>query len=577
MDHGVSAPVVFLTGQRDHEIDLESMHAGAADYLVKGEISASLLERVIRYAIERKRAELALTESERRHQQLLGLIQEGIWAVDAEGVTTYVNPAMARMLGYDESDIMGKSFLDFIAEEYRPAARAGFERRRKGISEKRETQYVRKDGSILHALISTSPILDEQGRCAGAMALVMDVTEQQRLQEQLLHAQRLDSIGHLAGGVAHDFNNVLSVVIGYGEVMLGKLPVNSDLIPKVKAIIGAGERGAALARQLLIFGCKQKAEPRALNLRNLFADFEKMLRRLIGENIELNSHLPKDLWAIKADPTLMEQVIMNLAINARDAMTDGGSLSVRMQNVSHPRPLVLADATIPPGEFIQLSVSDCGCGIPEAIHRTIYEPFFTTKPAGKGTGLGLSVVYGIVKQAGGYISYESEVGKGTTFHIWLPRLEKEANGDLEVIPRGVPPMGQETILVVEDQPELLSMIGEALEGWGYQCLRAHDAEEALSRARRHKVNLLLTDLILPTVNGRQLAKQLREPTPDLKVIYMSGYQLAGETEASDVAEADGAVVLKKPFALPLLARTIREALDVPNEGDKTAQAVGSGG
>ena len=561
-------PVVVLTGNNDEEMALDALKAGAQDYLVKGNVNADALKRVIRYAIERKRAERKILESEKRHQHLLGLIQEGVWALDAEGVTTYVNPGMARMLGYDPQEMLGKSFLDFMDQERHEKARANFERRRKGISEKHEFQFVRKDGSALHALISTSPIHDEEGVFAGALALVMDVTEQRRLQEQLLRAQRLDSIGHLAGGVAHDFNNVLSIVIGYSDIVLGKLPPNSPLKAKVESIISAGERGAALARQLLIFGRKQVAEPKPLDLGRTLAEFEKMLKRLIGEKVELVSEVDADLWAIRADPTLMEQVIMNLSINARDAMPDGGALTCAVRNASFPRTRTLLDTTVPAGNYVVLAVSDSGTGIPGAVRTHLYEPFFSTKPSGKGTGLGLSVVYGIVKQAEGYISCETEVGKGTTFRIWFPRFHQEAEQTTSAANTALPG-GNETVLVVEDQPDLLTMVAGALSEWGYRCLKAHDGEEALALARKEQVQVLLTDVVLPTMDGKRLAGEIRALQPGLGVIYMSGYQTPAEAE-----ESKGVVVLQKPFPLPLLAQTVRAVLDGRDAAKESRTAAG---
>jgi len=456
-------PVVVLTGNNDEEMALDALKAGAQDYLVKGNVNADALKRVIRYAIERKRAEQAILDSERKRRHL---------------------------------------------------------------------------------------------------------------HEQLLHAQRLDSIGHLAGGVAHDFNNVLSVVIGYSDVVLGKLPPDSPLKPKVESIISAGQRGAALARQLLIFGRKQVAEPKALDLGRTLAEFEKMLRRLIGEEVKLVGEVEDDLWSISADPTLMEQVIMNLAINARDAMPDGGSLTVRIRNATVASERILIDTTIPPGRYVELSVTDSGCGIPDRVRVHLYEPFFTTKAVGKGTGLGLSVVYGIVKQAEGHISCETEVGKGTTFHIWFPRIHSEADKTATVTSAAFP-KGHETVLVVEDQPDLLTMVTDALKEWGYRCLKAHDAEEALSLAREEQIQLLLTDLVLPAKGGKRLAAEIRALRPDLRVIYMSGYPSSAEADETEGAAGDGEVVLQKPFQLPLLAQTVRAVLDRSVRKAKSQEASGA--
>jgi two-component system, cell cycle sensor histidine kinase and response regulator CckA len=391
---------------------------------------------------------------------------------------------------------------------------------------------------------------------------VVDLTERKQLEEQLRMAQKMEAVGQLAGGIAHDFNNLIGVIIGYSDIVCENLPKVDPLRAKVEEVIKAGQRAAVLTRQLLAFSRRQVLEPKTLNLNAIVTDMHTMLPRLIGENIELPMVLESKLGSVKADRGQIEQVIMNLAVNARDAMPDGGKLTIETANVTFDEHYALRHNQVAPGSFVMLAVTDTGTGMDAETQAHIFEPFFTTKEQGKGTGLGLSTVFGVVKQSGGFVWLYSEPGQGTTFKIYLPTVPGEPATEQHGVGSRDLAKGTETILLVEDEESLCKLTREMLQDSGYSVLVAHDGEQALEIASQHKgsIHLLLTDVVMPKMGGPALAKQLALLRPETKLLYMSGYTRSSAA-TQELAES-GMGLLQKPFTRSTLTRKVRDVLDV---------------
>jgi nitrogen-specific signal transduction histidine kinase len=404
----------------------------------------------------------------------------------------------------------------------------------------------------------------EQFALAGhacVLSLVNDVTDSRRLEGQLRQAQKMEAVGRLAGGVAHDFNNLLTVITSYSELLLEDLGSGDPKRDDVEQIRKAAQGAAGLTRQLLAFSRQQVLEPKVLDLKATVAGTEKLLKRLIGEDIQLTTSLAPDLGAVKADPGQLEQVIMNLAVNARDAMPTGGRLTIEAANVDMDEAYVGEHAPARPGRYVMLALSDTGIGMDEQTKARIFEPFFTTKEVGKGTGLGLATVYGIVKQAGGFIWVYSEPGRGTSFKVYLPRVNEPAAPD-EVRPATrAPGRGTETVLLVEDAASVRLVTRQVLERFGYAVLEAPEGDTALRLATKHRgpIHLLLTDVVMPGISGRDLAQQLAPLRPEMKVLYASGY--ANNAIIQHGILEPGIAYLQKPFTPETLARRVREVLD----------------
>jgi two-component system cell cycle sensor histidine kinase/response regulator CckA len=388
------------------------------------------------------------------------------------------------------------------------------------------------------------------------------IVEREKAEKQLFQLQRLDAIGRLAGGVAHDFNNLLGVVLGESEILLDRSR-DEAIVHGLELIRDSARRGADLTRQLLAFGRRQVLEPRVLNLNTVVADLEKLLRRLIGEDIEVDFHADPHLRNVRADLSQIEQVILNLAINARDAMQPGGKLNIVTANVSFDEAYVNRRSVVRPGSYAQLVVSDTGCGMDEQIQSRMFEPFFTTKEQGKGTGLGLAMVYGIIKQSGGYIWVYSEPGHGTAFKIYLPVVEPQVQAQQYVEPTEALPVGSETILLVEDDSSLREVTCKFLQGSGYKVIEAASPHEALCIAEHYQgsIDFLLTDVILPRMNGRELAIQLTAKWPRIAVLYVSGYTDGIVKDGVHGVLEDGLAFLQKPYSRRALIRKVREVLD----------------
>ena len=521
-------------------------------------------EAVARELAEQRRAEEALRVSEERFRLLVESANDfAMFMLDVEGHVTTWNEGAQRVKGYRASEIIGRHFSCFYDEEDRrlgTPARALEQAVADGRAEE-EGWRVRRDGSRFWANSIVTALREAGGARRGFTLVTRDVTGRKQLEEQLYQAQKMEAVGRLAGGVAHDFNNVLTVVTGYSDILLNCLAPDDPSHAVLREILKAGERAAGLTRQLLAFSRKQVLAPKVLDLNAVIAETEKMLRRLIGEDIQLRTVADPHLGRVKADPGQVDQVLLNLAVNARDAMPQGGRLTIETRNADLEAAHVRAHPDVRPGPYVLLSVSDTGCGMDEHVRAHLFEPFFTTKEVGKGTGLGLATVYGIVKQSGGHIEVFSTPGKGTTFNVYLPRVAEEvAAAAPKAVARPCGP-GSETVLVVEDEAALKDMICLVLRKGGYTVLEARDGGRALRLAQQHRgpIDLLLTDMVMPLMNGFQLAQHLTAARPGLKVLYMSGY--------TDSAFVRGGValgeieLLQKPFSPDGLACKVREVLD----------------
>jgi PAS domain S-box-containing protein len=637
---------------------------------------------VLRDVTQLNRARNALIASEKKYRQIVDTAREGIWLIDEQSCTTFANRALEEMLGYAPGEMLGRSVFEFLDSEERERTAASLERRRRGVAERQEQRYVHKDGSAVWVLMEASPMIDDAGNYAGALAMVtnvtdrkraeealraseeryrllfescplpiwltdvsslrflavnraalvlfgyeqkqflelsvaqllpndealrvqteirsfvglgvqhgtrralkkggatvelaataqtfsldgrvvalviaQDLTERTRLEAQLTQSRKMEAIGILAGGVAHDFNNLLSIMVTYTAFALEALTPGEPLRADIEQVAKAGERAVTLTRQLLAFSRQQILEPAVMDLNATVAGIDAMLRRLVGENIEVSTNLEPSLGRISADPGQIEQVIMNLVVNARDAMVGGGDLTIETTNVT----IAVLDAPlgIRPGVHVKLTVSDTGAGIDAATREHIFEPFFTTKEVGKGTGLGLSTVLGIVQQSGGFLDVHSELGRGTSFEVYLPRV------DSPLAPQALAPAAAttgrgETVLVVEDDEQVRSLARSILRRNSYQVLVASNAGEAFLIAEQHPgpIHLLLTDVVMPRMNGRQLAERLAPSRPAMKVLFMTGYTNDAVVRQG-VFDAEMAL-LQKPITPESLARTVRAVLD----------------
>jgi len=509
---------------------------------------------------EQRRAEEILRQSEERFARAFRASPIAISITRAtDGMVVDVNDAFRRLVGYEEDDVFSGASIELgVWADPRDRQRFVEALDERGSVREFRTKFRARSGEIRDVLVSAEPIDLGGDRCI--LAISTDVTEQRRLEEQLLQSQKLEAVGRLAGGVAHDFNNLLTTILGYSELILLSRPDDPNLREEIGEIRKASERAASLTRQLLAFSRKQVIEPRVLDVNALVAESSRMLRRIIGEDISLVTDLSPGIESVRADPVQLEQVIVNLAVNARDAMPEGGRLALTTRAVRLDAPL--PGRTGPgPGAWVKISVSDTGVGMDGATQERIFEPFFTTKEKGKGTGLGLSTAYGIVKQSRGFIYASSEPGRGATFDVYLPSVhETPAQRDVEPEPPVLSATGSETILLAEDEDALRALNRRILESHGYRVLAARDAEEASALARREgTVDILVTDIVMPGASGRQLAGRLLADRPRLKVLYVSGY--SDGTAGAEGGLDPGVNFLQKPFTTETLLRRVRETLD----------------
>jgi two-component system cell cycle sensor histidine kinase/response regulator CckA len=515
---------------------------------------------------EQKHAAEALQHEKEYTEHIIASAPTLIVGIAPDGVTTFINPAVTRVTGYEPEEIVGQNWwrINYPATEYVQVERLFEEFEQGRAVANYEMSLTTKHGGKRTISWNSANRSNKQGEIVEVIGIGVDVTDRQQLEEQLRQSQKLEAVGQLAGGVAHDFNNLLTVITGYSDLTLRRLDNKSPFRSSLEEIKKAGERAASLTRQLLAFSRKQVLQPKVLKLNAIVADIDKMLRRLIGEDIDALTLLEPSLGQVKADPGQIEQVILNLAVNARDAMPQGGKLTIETANVYLDDQYARGHTTIQPGRYVMLSVSDTGCGIDAETQARMFEPFFTTKEQGKGTGLGLSTVYGIVKQSGGHLWVYSEMGKGTTFKIYLPRVDEVIESDEARDTLAELPQGKETVLLTEDEEQVRQMIRMILEMSGYCVLEASDGEEALAIYKQHEgqIDLVMTDVVMPQMSGRELAQSLEVLHPGIKVLYMSGY-------TDDAIVRHGLLdqeiaFLQKPFTPDALIRKVREVLDVPH-------------
>jgi len=513
----------------------------------------------IALAIERRRAEVEL----RRSESILRLLFEHnplpTWLYEIETLKFLrANEAAVHLYGYSQDEFESMTILEIRPESERDKARTFVRDMTDNAEEHGVWLHQARDGRKFEVEIISHELLYAGKRVR--LVVAQDISERKLLEGQLRQATKMEAVGRLAGGVAHDFNNMLMVIKGHTELLLNVLAPSDHITRKIQQIDRSADRAAALTRQLLAFSRMQVLQPQVINLNSVVDEMGRLLPRLIGEDVELVVRTREDLGSIRADASQMEQVIMNLAVNARDAMPGGGKLLIETANVELDQSYTSSHPLMRPGAYVQLAVSDSGTGMDAETQAHIFEPFFTTKEKGKGTGLGLATVYGIVKQSGGFVWVYSELGKGTSFKIYLPRVDQaeEAVGT----PRQVSevPNGTETVLLTEDEQDVREIARQFLESGGYQVIEAKDASEAIQLTAQHrdKIDLLVTDMVMPGMSGQELAAHLQKEQPGLCVVFMSGYS---EHAATEMANADPAMrLLTKPFSRAAILRAVREVL-----------------
>ncbi|MCG3211899.1 MAG: Sensor histidine kinase RcsC [Anaerolineae bacterium] len=563
-------PFIFVSGTMGEEAAIEGLTEGATDYVLKQKLSRLVpaIKRALTEAEnwrERRRAEEELRKLSRAVEQSASTII----ITDTQGYIEYANPRFTETTGYTLEEAIGEHTHILksghvpteIYQQMWQTILAGKEWRGEFLNKK-------KNGELYWEAVSISPIKTTDGTITHFLAVKEDITDQKqaeetraRLEEQLRQAQKMESIGRLAGGVAHDFNNLLTVIQGYADLMETAIPAGDPQLKDLEQIRLASERAAALTRQLLAFSRQQVLAPTILDLNDLVANLHKMLGRLIGEDIALTTVLQPGLWLITADPGQIEQVIMNLVVNARDAMPTGGRLTIETGNIYLDADYIETDFEAPTGPCVILTVKDTGHGMDKSTLARIFEPFFTTKESGQGTGLGLATVYGIVKQSGGHITVQSKPGDGTTFNIFLPVTANAAVNQAKSQPQLQTRGGHETILLAEDEETVRFLLRRTLQDEGYTILEARSGSEALSLAAHHQgqIDMLLTDVIMPQMSGRELAELLKTQRPQLKVLFISGY--TNDAMVRHGVQAAEINLLFKPFSPGQLVSRVREVLN----------------
>ena len=557
-------PLVVLTGLDDEVMAGQALQEGAEDYLIKGEIETRALLRALRYSVERKRMErVSVDEKERLRLQGAALesTADGVVITARDGTITWVNPAFTSMTGWSAEEAAGRN-LSILRSGQHDAA--FYDELWRTILDGRvwdgEITNRKKDGLLYVEAQTITPVRGGGGEISHFVCVKRDVSQRRRLEDQLRQSQKMEAVGRLAGGIAHDFNNILGVIMGYGEIVQRRITGDDALRGKVVEIVRAAERAAGLTRQLLAFSRKQVLQPRILDLNLVVADMDEMFHRLIGENISLRTSLQDPLGSVRADPGQIEQVLMNLVVNARDAMPGAGSLLIETGEVYLDAAALVLHPGAKPGPYVRLAVSDTGSGMDRDTVTRIFEPFFTTKVLGEGTGLGLATVYGIVEQSGGHVDVYSEVGRGTTFKVYLPRTEAATIPDPIAVVPPPPQAAAETVLLVEDEGSLRTIVSETLTLGGYSVLEAATPRQALELAASHpgRIDVVLTDVIMPEMSGREMAELLRPLRPGAPVVYMSGYtdDAIGHHGMLD----PGTLFLQKPFTADALLWKLHHAV-----------------
>ena len=505
-------------------------------------------------------------KAEQRHRLLAEVVEQSnqtILITDQEGSVQYANQAFESNTGYSKDEIMGINLIVYITDRQQEGLyKYIWETLKSGKVWSDHLTNERKDGAIKEEDVTILPVKNPDGKIVNYAAIMKDLTQEKNLKRSLLQAQKMESIGRLAGGVAHDFNNMLGVILGHTELALLQADENHDLYSDLKEIQKAAKRSADTTKQLLAFARKDIISPKQIALNDTIESMLNMLRRLIGENIDLSWKPSAHLWPVKMDPSQIDQILANLCINARDAISGVGKLTIETKTKTFDQGYCKKQPGFVPGDFVMLAVSDNGCGMDKKILDNLFEPFFTTKEVGKGTGLGLSTIYGIVKQNNGFINVYSEPGQGSTFKIYLPRTSTDKNSDKNLPEKKPVARGTETILLVEDEPSILRMTRMMLERNGYSIISAASPSEALEKATQYSgsIDLLMTDVVMPEMNGRNLAVKITEFHPYIKLLFMSGYtaEVIGHQGMLD----DGVAYIQKPFSMTDMTKKVRDVLDM---------------
>ena len=558
-------PIVMITAYGDIGSAVEAMKIGAFDYVTKPFDHAHIV-RAVFGALERRAAEEARRDAEARFCSLAETASDAIISADSSGTIVFWNRAAQLMFGYTEEEALGKPLTFLMPERYRAPHQAALERVRSTGQQRlkgktAELHGLRKGGTEFPIEISLPYAAWKKGDETFYSAIIRDATARKGFEQQFYQVQKMEEMGRLTAGVAHDFNNLLTAIIGYSQLVLDRVRDQPNITADIEEIKKAGERASQLTRQLLAFGRKQLLVPQVLDLNQVVGNFEKMLSRIISEDIRIDIVAVPSLGRTKADPGQIEQLLMNLVVNARDAMPQGGTLTIETANAVLDSAFVRRHVGSEPGHHVSLVVKDTGCGMAPEVLAHVFEPFFTTKGPGKGTGLGLSTVYGLVKQSGGYIMVESSPGVGTTVTMYLPTVDDPVES-AAAGPRSVLTIeGTETILLVEDDIGVRNLMRKVFERYGYTVLSAQDVDEAIAIEKGHRgpIHLLVSDMIMPGLNGPELAQRLVRRRPAIKVLFVSGH---GSREAIDPGvSSQNASFLQKPFRPETLARKVRERLD----------------
>ncbi len=562
-------PVVVMTAHGDEQVAVEAMKAGALDYVVKSAETLTdvprIAERTLRewsLITECKQTEEALRQSEERYRTVLEASPDPTVLYDIEGKVVYFNPAFTDVFGWTLERRVGKKMDLFVPPENWPETKMMIERVLNGESFAGiDTRRYTKDGKVIPVCVSGAICRDEKGSPVGSVINLRDISKQKTLEAQLIQAQKMEAVGTLAGGIAHDFNNLLQAILGYTDLLiLSKAPTNPDC-SKLQKIMLAAQRGAELTQQLLTFSRKMESKKKPLDLNQAVGEVSKILERTIPKMIEVELHLAEDLSTVNADFGQIDQVIMNLALNATDAMPDGGKLTIAVENASLDEEFCRTHPEARPGDYALLTISDTGHGMDKETQTHIFDPFYTTKEIGKGTGLGLAMVYGIVKNHEGYITCQSELGQGTSFKIYLPVIRQETDlvepGEQEFPVEG----GTETILLVDDEEFIRDLGIDFLSKAGYRVIAARDGERALAvyRQKREQIDLVILDLLMPGMGGKKCLEELLKINPKAKVIIASGYFDSEPMKEAIMAGAKG--FIGKPHQMTEFLRVVRQALD----------------
>jgi len=567
--NGYSLPIIIVSGVIGEHAAVETMRAGASDYIVKDNLVR--LVPAVRRELEESIVRCQKKQAEDELRKLSHAVTQSpvsIIITDQNGTIEYVNPKFTQITGYNADEVLGKNPRILKSGEISDIGyRNLWETITSGHEWHGEMINKKKNGELFWEKVCISPIRNSDGVITHFMGIKEDIsdhrqTEQEHRQAmaQLRQAQKMEAIGQLAGGVAHDFNNLLTIINGYSTLLLHEMPADNPFRAEVEQILKAGERAADLTHQLLAFSRRQVLEPKVISINYLVRNLEKMLKRLIRENIVLETRLSDCLGVVKADPGQVEQILMNLLVNARDALEDGGVITIETANSVLDRAFINENPGAVEGSYVMLAVHDNGVGMTQETKRKIFEPFFTTKKQGKGTGLGLATVYGIVKQSGGYIQVVSEPGQGASFRVYLPQVDSQTDKEETCVTEEVS-TGTGTILIVEDEAGVLNLAVRTLSRRGYTVLQATSPSEAseIFDSNLHLIDLVLSDVIMPEKNGPALMREFREKRPDIKILFMSGY--TDDTILPQEITNERIAFINKPFTPDVLVGRVRDELE----------------